>query len=492
MNPRPRTGSLAASPTMVGAITVLIVSVAVFLAYNANHGLPFVPTYKLSAQVPDADNLVNGNDVRIAGVRVGTVTSIVPVQGANGESHAQLNLTLDKTIEPLPADTTITVRNQSTIGLKYLQLNLGHSNAIFHSGDSIPISQDHPQPVDLDQFFSTFNQPTRQASQTNLRGFGDALAGRGGELNSGISALRNLVDSAQPLVHNLAAPATGFGPFWRSLESLSATVAPVATEQADLFAGLDATFGAFARISRPYLQESIVKGAPTEDAAIHSFPQIRPFLDHSATFFTDLQPGANALANSAPNYATGLRLGVPALRSSATFDNQLLQTTAAVLGFQNTPGVTSGINLLADTNQALDPPLAFITPSQTVCNYLALLFRNVASIGSSGDGIGTWSRVVTFTAAPGPNDQSSPASAPANGPDTVRDPGSGLPANYLHYNPYPFTAAPGQPRECAAGNEPYTPTQTLIGNPPGNLGTATEEQQVTQTKPKKSKKGGKK
>ena len=37
-------GALASSPTMVGAITVLIVIVAVFLAYNANTGLPFVPT----------------------------------------------------------------------------------------------------------------------------------------------------------------------------------------------------------------------------------------------------------------------------------------------------------------------------------------------------------------------------------------------------------------------------------------------------------------
>ena len=33
----------AASPTLVGAITTLIVILAVFLAYNANNGLPFVP-----------------------------------------------------------------------------------------------------------------------------------------------------------------------------------------------------------------------------------------------------------------------------------------------------------------------------------------------------------------------------------------------------------------------------------------------------------------
>ncbi len=47
-------GALAASPTMVGAVTTLIVILAVFLAYNANNGLPFVPTYRLSVEVPNA------------------------------------------------------------------------------------------------------------------------------------------------------------------------------------------------------------------------------------------------------------------------------------------------------------------------------------------------------------------------------------------------------------------------------------------------------
>ena len=314
MSPRPNRGNLAASPTTVGAITVLIVVVAVFLAYNANHGLPFVPTYKLSAEVPNAANLVDGNDVRIAGVRVGTVTSITPVQGPERvhERRAQPDAgQVDR------AAAAATRRSRSATprrsGSSTCRSTRAPRRRASTPATAIPISQDHPQPVDLDQFFNTFDTPTREASQTNLRGFGDALAGRGGQLNGGITALRQLVDSAQPLVHNLAAPSTGFGPFFSSLESISRTVAPVALQQADLFAGLDATFGAFARVARPYLQDSIAKGAPTEDAAIHSFPVIRPFLDHSATFFTDLQPGINALANSAPNYATGLRLGVPAL-----------------------------------------------------------------------------------------------------------------------------------------------------------------------------------
>jgi hypothetical protein len=47
------------------------------------------------------------------------------------------------------------------------------------------------------------------------------------------------------------------------------------------------------------------------------------------------------------------------------------------------------------------------------------------------------------------------------------------PAPGLHFNPYPNGAAPGQPRECEAGNEPYLPGLQL-GNVPGNQGTTTE------------------
>ena len=39
-----RRSRISASPVLVGAITVVIAVVAVFFSYNANKGLPFVPT----------------------------------------------------------------------------------------------------------------------------------------------------------------------------------------------------------------------------------------------------------------------------------------------------------------------------------------------------------------------------------------------------------------------------------------------------------------
>ena len=70
------TASIVASPVLVGAVTVLIVIVGVFLAYNANNGLPFVPTYELKAELPSGQKLVRGNEVRLGGFLVGTVTEL--------------------------------------------------------------------------------------------------------------------------------------------------------------------------------------------------------------------------------------------------------------------------------------------------------------------------------------------------------------------------------------------------------------------------------
>ncbi len=75
----------------------------------------------------------------------------------------------------------------------------------------------------------------------------------------------------------------------------------------------------------------------------------------------------------------------------------------------------------------------------------------------------------------GPNNEGSPSSAPANGP--TRD-------NFLHSNPYPNTAAPGQTQKREAGNETYTAGKQVIGNVAGNQGKATQTTTTSSDTPK--------
>jgi virulence factor Mce-like protein len=460
-------GGFASSPILVGAVTVLVIIIAVFLAYNANNGLPFVSTYNLNARLPNADALVKGNEVRIGGVRVGIVKSVVPVNLGNGKVAAELSLALDKTAEPLAVDSTIEIRPKSALGLKYLQITPGSSSKGFEAGETIPVAAATPEPGDIDKFFDMFNKPTRDAIRKNLAGFGNALAGRGPQLNEAIGALRRLAVEGQPVLRTIVAPSTDFGGFWEALEALSATVAPVAETQASMFVALDQTFAAFARVSRPYIQETIEKSPPTLDEVNADLPVLRPFLRDSERFFTALQPGARALGETSPVIAEFLHAGIPALNTSPVLNAQLTPTAQALVDFQEAPGTLTGLQLLTDTNHLLGPSLRFIVPSQTVCQYPTLAFTEIANASSQGNENGHWLNFISFAPPEGPNSESGQASAPANG-------GGPRPTeNHLHYNPYPRTAAPGQEGVCEAGNEKYVPGKTIIGHSPKLWATTT-------------------
>jgi virulence factor Mce-like protein len=462
---------LTASPVLVGALTTLIVIVAVFLAYNANTGLPFTPTYRISAEVPDTNSLVEGNEVRVGGVRVGVVESIEPVQTDNGSVHAKLNLKLDETVDPLPEDSTFIIRARSALGLKFLEVNPGESDEGLSEGSTLGLDAARPEPVEIDQLFNTFQEPVREAIQRNQLEFGNALAARGPALNAAIVELRPLLERLIPVMRNLSSPQTDLSGFFRGLGRAAAEAAPVAETQAQMFTALDTTFSALAAVSRPFIQESITRGVEAENAAIERLPRIRPFLRHSAALFRDLQPGARALADASPTLASAFTVGTPVLRRTPILNAQLPPTAAALVRFQQNPNVLTGIDALRNTAAILDPTLAFITPSQTVCRYPSILLRNAAGTVSQGDGIGKWLRSITIFGdfgvgrPPPPNSEFGPSSRPANGPERP---------NHLHYNPYPNTAAPGQPRECEAGNVRFRNGVTVIGNVPGNQGTTTD------------------
>jgi virulence factor Mce-like protein len=474
---RRRAGVIASSPVLVGAITTLIVILAVFLAYNANNGLPFVPTYRISVQVPNANTLVKGNDVRIGGVRVGLVEKIVPVQDPEtGAVHAKVDLKLDKNAQPVPKDSTVVVRSRSALGLKYLEIDKGTSSEGWPEGSTLPLTVAHPKPVEIDQFFNMFDAPTRKAAQDNLVAFGDALAGRGPDLNVALGELRPLVTRLEPVARNLASPKTGVGRFFRALADSAAEVAPVAETQARQWVSLESTFGAFARVARPFIQETISETPPTLDTLTRTAPRIRTFLGHSATLFADLRPGVRALSDNSPTIAAALETGANVLPGSPRLNAQLAPTAKALEAFAQNPGVKGGVKRSTQFFDLLTPTLQFVTPAQSVCNYGTLLARNAQDLLSVGDGIGTAQRFLVMSAGQtdpfggvnAPNSENGPSSAPASGGGVFPD------ANYLHANPYPNTASPGQTHECEAGKEPYKLDQVVVGNVPGNQGTNTE------------------
>src|SRR2546425_12754547 len=83
-----------ASPVLTGTVIVLISVIGIFVTYNANKGLPFVPTYRVTFTVPDAGGLAAGREVRIAGKRVGIVDKVraEPVKGGHPSAPVEVNV----------------------------------------------------------------------------------------------------------------------------------------------------------------------------------------------------------------------------------------------------------------------------------------------------------------------------------------------------------------------------------------------------------------
>jgi virulence factor Mce-like protein len=459
--------SIAANPVLIGAATTLVVIVAVFLAYNANNGLPFVPTYDLRAEVPNASNLVRGNEVRIGGSRVGVINEITPRRRRDGTVTAVLSLKLETAVDPLPNDSTLIVRPRSALGLKYVEITKGTSRQGFESGQTIPLSNAEPKPVEIDEVFATFDEPTRAAQRTNLNEFGGGLAARGEALNSAIGVFPLLLRNLRPVMENLSDPRTDLRGFVRGLGQSAAEAAPVAEQQAALFRNLDTTFRALADVA-PQLQETIETGPPALEAAIESFPVQRPFLRNNAALFRELRPGVRALRTAAPTLADALEIGTPVLRRSVELNRRLPPLFRALQEFAEDPVARLGVNGLRNLSRILNPTVADIAPTQTVCNYVTLFFRNVASLLSEGDNNGTWQRFIIVSAPLGPNNEGGPSDAPANGPG----------ANFLHANPYPNTPGGGRTNECEAGNEPWLPNRKVVGNVPGNQGTNTDKTEI--------------
>jgi virulence factor Mce-like protein len=475
MNPRRRRGSLAGNPLLIGAVTILIAMVAVYISYNANNGLPFTPTYDIKAELPESSGLQKGNEVRLSGRRIGVVSALTPHQNpATGRVTAIASLKLEKKVQPLPADTRTLVESVSTIGLKYLELTRGQSARKLAPGQTIPVSQSS-EPVQIQDFFNMFDKQTRIAIAQNTNTFGDAFAARGPGLNETIHTLRPLAANAVPVLHNLASPQTGLRQLFVAFDKAATQVAPVAEQQAAFYNDLDTFFTAWAAAA-PSLEETIRGGPAALHQAIYSLPHEAPLVEDTTEFMRLLRPSSAILRTTAGSLGHAFEVGAVNLRAASETNHELAGALQAFKTFAENPLVTLGLEEFSRTVRLGTPLLEGLAPAQTVCNYFTLAFRNIANLLSENVGVGTLARAVPVFSPSGPNNEGLPASAPANGPsvETSALTHAIIENNHLHYNPYPNVAGPGQPKECEAGNEVYAVGKTVIGNTSTTLGTLHE------------------
>ena len=452
--------SLAASPVLIGAVTVLVVVVSVFLAYSANSGLPFVPTFDVSAQLEGGQNLLPNNDVRVGGFRVGAVDEIRPAKDPKtGKTIAVIDMKLEKDAEPIPKDSRVFVRTRSPLGLKYVELTLGHSEQHLRAGDTLPLAQSKT-PIELDEFLSTFNAKMRENQQRALEGFGNALAGRGESINAAIHEFVPFFTHLEPVMTALSDPGTRLRDFFRATSRFSGEIAPVASVYARLFGNMATTFEALGRDENA-LRQTIERGPPTLDAGIRSFPVQRPFLAHSETLFRFLQPVATEMEQSLPSVRDALHVGRPVLRRSPPFYQRTQRVFKSLRELAAEPTTLLGLKDLTTTIKVAAPLVEFVAPYQSVCNYTVYWLTGLSEHVSEDVRFGTAQRSLsksdnrTQDNRISSNDADRPADVPkSEDPQTAKDP-AGDPLSVLHRQAYgPAIDAQGN-ADCQVGNTGY-------------------------------------
>jgi phospholipid/cholesterol/gamma-HCH transport system substrate-binding protein len=141
-------GRHGVAETLAGAV-VLVVALG-FLTYAIAHsGRSVSSGYPLMASFDHIDGLNVGGDVRIAGVKVGSVTD----ERIDPKSfQAIVTLSVRDGIE-LPKDTAAEITSESLLGGKYINLSPGGDETDLKPGQTITITQSS---VSLEQLLGKF------------------------------------------------------------------------------------------------------------------------------------------------------------------------------------------------------------------------------------------------------------------------------------------------------------------------------------------------
>lgn len=465
MTRRPRS-SILAHPLLLGAVVLLVAVYGVYVSYEANKGLPFVPRYHVDVELPNASQIVKGADVTIAGARIGQVLRVRPQPRPGRAPVALLELSLDKQQQPIAADSTVVVRTSGSLGRKFLDITPGRSARGVPDGGTLPVTQARPQAVEVDQLLNTFRPAVRTGVARSLGALGPGFAARGAGVNAALGAFPPLLGHLRPVMANLAAGRTGLDRFLRAWEDAAGELVPVAGTLPGLAAGLDTTFGALARTA-PALQAALTESPATLDAGLRGLPQTATLLRESTALLRELRPGARFLPSAAPHLASAFGAGARTLPGVPALARRVDPALTGVAAFSERPVVRGGVSRVTLTAGTLSPLVSFLAPVQTTCNYMALAVRNLASLFKEGVATGTTVRAGGVVVGVDRNSERGPSDAPYAGKAAKA-------LGPLHSNPYPNTASPGQPHECEAGNEPYISNQVVVGNVPGLQKATTE------------------
>ena len=123
--------------TLIGTLVLVLAGVFLAYAYSSADLKGVEGGYKDIAQFDRVDGLEIGSDVRLSGIKIGSVTA----QTLDSDTFlAQIELTIESRFE-LPEDTSAKITSDGLLGGSYISLEPGGSMDLLEDGGEITFTQ---------------------------------------------------------------------------------------------------------------------------------------------------------------------------------------------------------------------------------------------------------------------------------------------------------------------------------------------------------------
>jgi phospholipid/cholesterol/gamma-HCH transport system substrate-binding protein len=122
--------------TLIGAIVILVAGLFFYFAYSSTGAGP-ISGYDVTAHFNRADGVNIGSDVRLSGIKIGTVSKLA-LDPKNYSAIATLSLANSV---KLPDDSSVRITSDGLLGNQYLSVEPGGSTAMIKPGGEIENTQ---------------------------------------------------------------------------------------------------------------------------------------------------------------------------------------------------------------------------------------------------------------------------------------------------------------------------------------------------------------
>lgn len=121
--------------TIIGAIVIIVAAVFIVFAYKSTSAGAF-GGYELTADLPRADGINTGTDVRLSGIKVGTVSDLTLKPNYLVTMHMRINPDVK-----IPTDSSVVVTSSGLLGSSYVSISPGGDDTMMKNGDKFGHAQ---------------------------------------------------------------------------------------------------------------------------------------------------------------------------------------------------------------------------------------------------------------------------------------------------------------------------------------------------------------